>query len=252
MANRGNHANHTVPLHHFHVPTDLGLFTRTSRARDGQRGHQRYSVFIDPDSPTSENVLQAIVTGSPPPSEDFVDVLSYEWTVNGEVRGHNEHTLLGAKYFERGDKIEVTVSDFPNGQTAIQSDPVWVVQRTTHTSQSFSTGSIDAAHCSLNTETTIEMPNYSMLSFDDSMTIEMWLKYHGNNNGIPQLLVGYWNDKEIGFGLKSDLTVYLTCLRMTRTSTSDSSLPVETDTGTTLPWCINIRLGNCTSMASRC
>lgn len=162
-----------------------------------------YRVSIDPETPTSEQVLTAIVSGSSAPSGEFVSALTYEWTVNGEVRGGNERTLVGDKYFERGDEIQVKVSDFPFGGPDIQSEPISVINAQPTTPTITLDWLNRCGTLLFNDYTTIELPSYSNFDFSHNMTIESWF-YWGDQSSSPetQLLFGQWNETDFAFQLQ--------------------------------------------------
>ena len=63
------------------------------------------SVSLEPDSPGTDDALQAVASGGDGSTID------YAWTVNGEAVSVSSDTLDGTVFFDRADTVAVTVSD---------------------------------------------------------------------------------------------------------------------------------------------
>ena len=91
---------------------------------------------------------------------------------------------------------------FPNGEPDIQSEPISIINAQPTPPLLMLDWLNRCGGLFFNENTTVQMPQYSMLGFDDSMTIEMWVTYQGNvNGGTTQFLIGQGNDTDIAFRL---------------------------------------------------
>lgn len=199
----------------------------------GNQRPQIQSVTIDPENPTVQDTVQVLVEVTDPDGDDIS--LNYTWLVNGEPVGDSDETLVGAKFFQKGDTLKVEVTPYDDIGAGNSASTATEVQNSAPTEPLVNMTQISRCQSLVvNEGISVDMPNHAGMSIDADFTLETWMFVHSAPPPEPEqssLIMFHGTAENLGFRLGLAGTTENPVLELTlpdgTTESTSSDSPIE-------------------------